>query len=205
MSDNVPAPRYRAGDADRDRILAVLQDAYEAGRLGLDELSERQERALRSVYTDDLAPLVADLPEVADDDRGAPVPRHSALPETAASPTTTSVTVMSGRDVLLESGVHEVTDFAWWGGNNYDLREALGPGRTVTLNLHAVMGGHNIYVPEGVRVVDQSLAIMAGNDIDAHAQGDGSNGTLILKGFLWWAGSDVKLGAAGERKRRRRR
>ena len=34
---------------------------------------------------------------------------------------------------------------------------------------------------------------MAGNDIHKGAQGDGSNGTLIIKGFLFWAGSDIKL------------
>ena len=27
-------------------------------------------------------------------------------------------------------------------------------------------------------------------------RGDGSNGTLILKGFLWWAGHDVKRAPA---------
>lgn len=50
-----------------------------------------------------------------------------------------------------------------------------------------------MFVPEGVRVIDQSVAIMAGNDIKRRAQGDGSNGTLVLKGFLWWGGNDVKL------------
>lgn len=204
MADNTPAHRYRAGDADRDRILTLLQDAYEAGRLGFDELGERQEQALRSRFTDELAPLVADLPG-AGDDPALPTTRHGAVPETAANPSITTVTVMSGRDVLVESGVREVTDFAWWGGNNYDLRDALGPGRTVTLNLHAIMAGSDIHVPEGVRVIDQSLAIMAGNDIASHAQGDGSNGTLILKGFLFWAGNDVKLGGASGQKRRGRR
>ena len=67
MADNTPAHRYRAGDADRDRILTLLQDAYEAGRLGFDELGERQEQALRSRFTDELAPLVAYLPGAGDE------------------------------------------------------------------------------------------------------------------------------------------
>lgn len=197
----VPAPRYRAGDADRDAALEILQRAYEAGRLTFTDMQERQDRALSCVYTDELRPLVADLPE--GDELGERpgatvlVPRRSVVPETAPAHGGASLTVMSGRDVVVESGTRDLSDFAWWGGNNYDLSEAMGPGRVVTLHLHAVMAGHNLYVPEGVRVIDQSVAIMAGNDIDRFAQGDGSNGTLILKGVLFWAGSDVKL--AGDR------
>jgi len=44
-----------------------------------------------------------------------------------------------------------------------------------------------------VRVLDQSMAIMAGSDVDTNAQGDGSNGTLVIEGFLFWAGHSVKL------------
>ncbi|MBB1511574.1 hypothetical protein H5398_01900 [Tessaracoccus sp. MC1679] len=100
---------------------------------------------------------------------------------------------MSGRDIVLESGTRDWGNLAFWGGNNIDLTQAMGPGRIVTLTLHAIMGGNNVFVPEGVRVIDQSVAIMAGNDIKRRAQGDGSNGTLVLKGFLWWGGNDVKL------------
>ena len=55
----VPEPaRMRAGDADRDVILSVIQDAFANGRLSTSEVSERQERALTSVYTDELLPIV---------------------------------------------------------------------------------------------------------------------------------------------------
>ena len=106
---------------------------------------------------------------------------------------------MSGRDVSIEPGTRHYLNFAWWGGDNIDLTGAMGPGVVITLELHAIMAGHHIYVPEGVRVVDDSMAIMAGNDVDREAKGDGSNGTLVLKGFLWWAGHDVKLGASRRR------
>lgn len=109
-----------------------------------------------------------------------------------------SLTVMSGRDVRLAPGSPGVRNFAWWGGDNYNLVDALGPGRTVVLELHAIMAGSTIYVPEGVRVIDECLAIMAGNTVRRSADGDGSNGTLILRGFLWWGGHTVKL-AKGQR------
>lgn len=100
---------------------------------------------------------------------------------------------MSGRDVQLEPGEQRWSNFAWWGGNDIDLTRALGPGRTVELVLTAIMAGSTIVVPPGVRVVDRSIAIMAGNDITKPARGDGSNGTLVLKGFLFWAGNTVAL------------
>lgn len=197
----VPRKRLRAGDADRDAVLEILQRAHGEGRLGIDELGERQDRALEAKYTDELTDLVDDLPGgravVVDADSGI-APRHSALPA-AGPPERTSFSIMSGRDVTIEPGTRHYLNFAWWGGDNLDLTHAMGPGVVITLELHAIMAGHNIYVPEGVRVVDDSLAIMAGNDIDREARGDGSNGTVILKGFLWWAGHDVKLGATRRR------
>jgi hypothetical protein len=61
--------RIRAGDADRDRVVAALQAHREAGRLTPDEFEERMEAALRAVYLDELPGLLADLP--GDSDRGA--------------------------------------------------------------------------------------------------------------------------------------
>lgn len=217
-----PARRLRAGDDDRDRVLQVVQRAHDAGRLTRDELAERQDLARGAVYLDELPELLSDLPEhegwpllpsssnpdnlpaVRPTDRPThsvePAAGHTALPATAPPNAGFSVSVMSGRDVSLEPGTTELSNFAWWGGNNYDLTRALGPHRTVTLTLSAVMAGNEIYVPRDVRVIDQSVAIMAGNTIEASAQGDGSNGTLVIKGFLWWAGNTVAL-AKHERNR----
>lgn len=198
MDPNPPEHRLRAGDADRDQILTVIQRAYEAGRLDLDEMRERQEKALKSRFTDELPALVADLPEGRSVEvTQSRVPEqhqhHQALPEVGPADGGYTVSIMSGRDIVLESGTRDWGNLAFWGGNNIDLTQAMGPGRIVTLTLHAIMGGNNVFVPEGVRVIDQSVAIMAGNDIKRRAQGDGSNGTLVLKGFLWWGGNDVKL------------
>lgn len=187
--DLVPRPRMRAGDADRDDALRVLQQAHAAGRLSVEELGSRQDAVLSAQYVDDLLPVVADLPEGALLQAGPAV----AMPSPATTDVGMSVTFMTGRDVDLAPGTSLYRNFAWWGGDDIILDRALGPGVLLTLELSAVMAGHDIYVPEGVRVIDESFAIMAGNDIDQDARGDGSNGTLILKGFLFWAGHDVKL------------
>ena len=71
-------PRLRAGDADRDATLTVIQDAFVNGRLTPAEVAERQDRALTSQYTDELLPIVADLP--------APGAIPVALPDAPAEP-----------------------------------------------------------------------------------------------------------------------
>ena len=56
MSDpHLPERRFRAGDPERDRALTVIQQAYEAGRLDLDELRDRQEQVLQVRFTDEIA------------------------------------------------------------------------------------------------------------------------------------------------------
>jgi Domain of unknown function (DUF1707) len=55
----------RASDADRDRTVAALRHHAAAGRLTLDELDTRSERAYTAQTLDELAQLQADLPAVA--------------------------------------------------------------------------------------------------------------------------------------------
>ncbi|AQP48880.1 hypothetical protein BW730_16655 [Tessaracoccus aquimaris] len=186
--------RLRASDAERDQILNALRQAYGAGRLDLNDLRQREEQALQVCYIDELPALVADLPVSRELMLSTehPVAQRPMLDARRPRGGMT-LTVMSARDVLVTAGTAEVRNFAWWGGNSYDLSEAMGPGRTVVLRLHAVMAGSDVLVPPGVRVVDRCVAFMAGNQVEPEAQGDGFNGTLILQGFLWWGGHQVKL------------
>ncbi len=55
-------PDVRASQAERDRTVDELRDHAAAGRLGMDELEQRVERALRATTRGDLAVLVRDLP-----------------------------------------------------------------------------------------------------------------------------------------------
>lgn len=201
MSEMDRRKRLRAGDADRDAMLEVLQQAHAEGRLSIEELGERQDVVLRAKYLDEFDDVVEDLPEgrqlMTSDGAQVSPRRRAPLPATGA-PERTSFTFLSGRETSIEPGTRHYTNFAWWGGDNIDLTRAMGPGVVIVLELHAVMAGHDIYVPKGVRVVDESIAIMAGNDVAADARGDGSNGTVVLKGFMWWAGHDVKLAWKGQ-------
>lgn len=59
-----PTPRgaLRASHADRDQVVERLRDAAAEGRLDLDELEARLEKALTAKTFADLDPLTADLP-----------------------------------------------------------------------------------------------------------------------------------------------
>ncbi|MFG3252747.1 DUF1707 domain-containing protein [Streptomyces sp. NPDC048172] len=58
----VPPGELRASHADRDEVVERLRDAAAEGRLDLDELDERLERALKAKTHAELAVLTADLP-----------------------------------------------------------------------------------------------------------------------------------------------
>ncbi len=202
MSDMAPRKRLRAGDADRDAVLQVLQQAHAEGRLSVEEMVERQDQVLRAEFLDEFAGVVEHLREerdlVAVNDAASAVRCSSPPPATGASERT-SVTFLSSRDIKIQPGTRRYQNFAWWGGGTIDLTSAMGPGVVITLELHAFMAGYNICVPTGVQVLDESLQIgimgLAGSDVNREASGDGSNGTVILKGFLWWAGHKIQLGS----------
>ncbi|MEU4625510.1 DUF1707 domain-containing protein [Actinoplanes sp. NPDC023801] len=56
-------PTTRASDAERYRVVAMLEKHAAAGRLTLDEYTERVDRALACRTHGDLAQVTADLPE----------------------------------------------------------------------------------------------------------------------------------------------
>jgi len=55
-------PEHRAGDADRERVAAVLRDAHVEGRLDVDELTTRLDAVYRAKTFGELAAITADLP-----------------------------------------------------------------------------------------------------------------------------------------------
>jgi len=59
---NYPPGDLRVSDADRDRALAELSAAFQAGRLTADEFDQRSGQALGARTGRELAALLADLP-----------------------------------------------------------------------------------------------------------------------------------------------
>ena len=57
-----PPGALRASDADRDRAVAELSEAFQAGRITADEFDERSAQALRARTGEELTALLQDLP-----------------------------------------------------------------------------------------------------------------------------------------------
>jgi Domain of unknown function (DUF1707) len=80
-----PAPQLRASDADRDAVLALLSEHFQAGRLTGEEFDERSSQALTARTYGELAVLTADLPGPATEAAAGQAPgpaqpaRHGAL------------------------------------------------------------------------------------------------------------------------------
>ena len=69
-----PPGNLRVSDADRDRALADLSEAFQSGRITRDEFDQRSGQALRASTGKELTALLADLPP----DRG-PAARKGAV------------------------------------------------------------------------------------------------------------------------------
>jgi hypothetical protein len=65
-------PTLRASDADRDRTVAALQRHTVAGRLSLDEFSDRVGAAYRAATVADLVAVIHDLPALPPEAPAAP-------------------------------------------------------------------------------------------------------------------------------------
>jgi len=77
VSGSAPGGRRpAAGDADRERLVALLREHYALGQLELDELDRRVGLVLGARYIDEAAAAVADLPQLATlGTAGSAVPR----------------------------------------------------------------------------------------------------------------------------------
>jgi hypothetical protein len=64
----------RVGDADREGVAAQLRDGYADGRLTLDELNERLDKAFAAKTRGDLDALLQDLPHTARPTAAGPYP-----------------------------------------------------------------------------------------------------------------------------------
>ena len=159
--------QLRVSDAERHRVGEVLREAAGEGRLDLDELDERLERAYAAKTYADLVPLTADLPVAVPPPASAqpppPLRRWIGPPAVPGRAVERHLAIMSGLD---RRGVwtvpEQLTVFAVMGGARLDLREARFTSSEVVLTVHALMGGAEIIVAPDVDVVLEGIAIMGG-------------------------------------------
>ncbi len=154
-----PDDSLRVSDAERDVTLRTLGDHAAVGRLTLDELEERSGRALAAKTRGELATLTSDLP--ADPGQGGSL----VAPAHPRKPVRWMVAIMSGSHRRGRfRAVGSINAVAIMGGDEIDLREAEIEGGELTVNLIAIMGGANVYLPDSVETEVGGFSLMGGHE-----------------------------------------
>lgn len=174
-------PALRASDADRERTVALLRDHAVEGRLTLEEFSDRVSAAYLARTNDELEELARDLPSA----------RAPVVASRRPTRLLFSIFGSTGREgrIRLRQRIVCLTAF---GNVDLDLRQATLEGDVITIFALGVFGAIDVYVPEGVEVDLQGLALgghkrARGNDPPPHP------GTPLVR--VWalsiFAGIDV--------------
>ena len=144
-------PSLRVSDVDRDQAVIALREHLLAGRLTLEEFSERVDAALRAGYGRDLARVQGDLPAVAADT--AVVSLRKPVRVTTAL---LSHVVRRGRLRLLRwtMAVSVVGDL------DFDLREVTIDQQWTAVTVLALLGNADLYVPDGINVEVSGVSIL---------------------------------------------
>jgi len=180
--------RLRASDADRDHAASVLNEALAEGRLTAEEHSERLDSIYAAKTQADLVPVLDDLPAA------APVPAPGTGPERSyhGGPI---IAIFGG---AVRKGRWRVppasTVVTVFGGADLDLRDAILPGREITIKAISVFGGMSITVPPEMRVVDSGVAVFGGRDVSGETPESESPGAPVLRiqGACVFGGISIK-------------
>ena len=160
----------RASDADRDKYLELLREAYAEGRLDAAEYEDRMSTALAAKTYRDLYPVLSELPIEPGRVPGPPIANPSptnpgrsyfpVAPPAAAgkypagfAPDDSIVSVFGSAN---RSGVWHVPTqlqvFSMLGEVTLDLTSAVLPGMDTELRCNAVLGSVTIIVPDALHV-----------------------------------------------------
>jgi hypothetical protein len=142
----VDDPSHRVSDDEREQAVASLRDHLLAGRLTLDEFSERVELAYRAQVGRELAQVRQDLPEARAGSRRRPTRLTAAFFGKA----TRRGRLRLRRSTLAASVFADV---------DLDLRQAEIDGPETTVTVLAAFGNVDLYVPERVNVDVQGVTV----------------------------------------------
>ncbi len=140
-----PTSGTRASDDDRDRAVLALREHTVAGRLTLEEFSDRTERALAATTAAELEEVGRDLPAAS----GRRRPKRFTAVLFGA-------TMRTGRWRLPRRSFA----FVFLGDADLDLRQAELPGSVASITAFVLFGNVDLYVPEGVDVDLGGLSVI---------------------------------------------
>jgi hypothetical protein len=180
-----PGPRdLRASDADRERVIGLLNEAAADGRLTLGEHSERAERACSARTLGELAALTTDLAAAS----AQPIRLDTRRPVAGIF----GRERRDGRWVVPE----RLAVTAVFGEVVLDLREAMLQSQRVTI-LATVMGGTvQLIVPEGIAVEVTGTGVLSrksGQAIQKPAGASAPQGMPVIEVRALALGGRVKV------------
>ncbi|MDT0304755.1 DUF1707 SHOCT-like domain-containing protein [Streptomonospora wellingtoniae] len=191
----------RASDADRDRVSERLREAVAEGRLTQAEHEERIDALYRAKTVGDLTEITRDLPLPSEADLGGDrnSPMSAATEEARRMATESTgreniVAVFGGAERKGRWLVEPRTNISvLCGGVELDLREAVLSQREVTIQCAVILGGLEITVPHGVRVVNNTAGILGGTSMHGtDAVTDPNYPVIRLTGTCMLGGIEVK-------------
>lgn len=191
----------RASDADRDRVSERLREAVAEGRLTQGEHEDRIDALYRAKTVGELAEITHDLPAQRDPgEAGQEAAGMAATTEEARRIAAEStgkeniVAVFGGAERKGRWLVEPRTNVSvLCGGVELDLRDAVLSQREVTIQCAVVLGGLEIIVPHGVRVVNNTAGILGGTSLHGtDAVTDPNHPVIRLTGTCMLGGVEVK-------------
>ena len=191
----------------REDAREQLAGAFAESLIDADELDERLERLENAKSPDTVGKLVEDLQPaaalvpVAPAQHPAPAGGGSNLPAVIDRPATSKITaIFSGtkrNGAWIPAQHNKVT--AVFGGIELDFRDVEFPPGVTEIEVQAVFGGVELYVPPGVRVEVETNAILGGVELQEPVEPPERDAPVIrLTGFCLFSGIEVHERMAGE-------
>ena len=164
----------RIADTDRERLIAVLRDHCVAGRLTLDEFSDRVGAVYAATTEDDLRSVLADLP-------GAlPAPASPSVPPRPAAAlvrrrTPGAIAIFGSAVSRVRSRVDDTpAAVAVFGESFLDLSAAVFEGQAPTeVTAFACFGDVTVVVPNGAEVDVEGFSIFGDRSVRVSSYGLG--------------------------------
>jgi len=190
----------RASDAERDRVAVVLRGALAEGRLTITEFEGRLSSLYELSTRRDLAGLISD---VTSESLDLVVGRDATVAPAQTRGSRLVLSILGGASRRGHWQVSErCTVLNVMGGAHLDFTEAEIPPHGTRLRVWSLMGGSDIRVPEGWRVVISNFAVLGGNDIRLDPQGGLPSGAPEIRIGLISIMGGTKVRQGGRSRRR---
>jgi hypothetical protein len=156
----------RVSNAEREAVVAQLNEACGEGRLTLAEFSERVQQVYEMRTHGELQRVVSDLPATTAQPETTTVARSAATDQPEAR-TQWHISPIGG---LRRSGQWRMpaktVSVTLLGGVNMDLGEVELDAPEVTLTKVSLIGGVSVRVPPGVRLEVSGFSLLGGHSLD---------------------------------------